>query len=267
MLELRDVALRYDGPRVLEGVDLDLSAGVFASLVGPSGSGKSSLLRAITGLHRPDAGDVTLELPDTQVGFLFQDDALLPWRTAAQNVALGLRIQGADKRVASAEAETWLDRLGVGGFGDRYPRELSGGQRKRVALAQVLALRPRLLLMDEPFASLDAIVRHRVTADLLRWVEAEDITVLLVTHDLEEALALSDVVHLLSQGPQAQIVQSYEVPIPRPRDPLEARTHPAFGDLLKRLWEDLTAVSDAQQAAPEEPRRPQSVRAVAGGAR
>jgi NitT/TauT family transport system ATP-binding protein len=130
--------------------------------------------------------------------------------------------------------------LGLAGFGERFPRALSGGQRKRVALAQVLALRPRLLLMDEPFASLDAIVRHRITQDLLDLVEGEKISVLLVTHDLEEALVLSDVVYLLGQGPRARIRQCYAVSIPRPRDIMKARINPSFAPLLERLWRDLS---------------------------
>src|SRR5439155_24189476 len=127
------------------------------------------------------------------------------------------------------------------GLEQRFPRALSGGQRKRVALAQVLALQPRLLLMDEPLASLDAIVRHRITQDLLDLVEGRQISVLLVTHDLEEALVLSDVVYLLSQGPRARIRHSYEVPIGRPRDLVKARADPAFAPLLARLWQDLSA--------------------------
>ena len=133
-----------------------------------------------------------------------------------------------------------MARLGLKGLELRFPRQLSGGQRKRVALAQVLALKPRLLLMDEPFASLDAIVRHRVTQDLLDWVEREGIAVLLVTHDLEEAQALSDVVNLLSRGPRARISHRYPVEIPRPRDLIGVRGHPSFAPLLHRIWADLS---------------------------
>jgi NitT/TauT family transport system ATP-binding protein len=193
------------------------------------------------GLQRPSSGRIeTTGIERHEIGILFQDDALLPWRTALQNVALGLRLRGTEARRAEAEAEAWLDRLGLPGLGSRYPRQLSGGQRKRVALAQVLARRPRLLLMDEPFASLDAIVRARVTQDVVDLVEREGISVLLVTHDLEEAIALSDTVYLLSQGPRAHISQRYAVPIPRPRHLVHARTHPAFGPLLERLWTDLS---------------------------
>ena len=239
MLDIRGLTLAYDGEPVLENLDLHVDAGRFVSLIGPSGSGKSSVLRAITGLQRPQEGEVALDVDDEHVAFLFQDDALLPWRTARDNVALGLRIRGAGKPAARERADTWLDRMGLAGFGDRYPRELSGGQRKRVALAQVLALQPRLLLMDEPFASLDAIVRTRLTKDLLGWVERERLTVLLVTHDLEEAISLSDEVCLLSGGPRARVRERYEVPLPRPRDILAARMHTAFAPLLRTIWRDL----------------------------
>jgi sulfonate transport system ATP-binding protein len=251
MLTVSNLSLSYGGAEpVLEGAGLSVEAGRFVSLVGPSGSGKSSLLRAVMGLQLPSAGRIeTTGLEAREIGILFQDDALLPWRTAVQNVALGLRLRDADRRRATAEAEAWLDRLGLPGLGGRYPRQLSGGQRKRVALAQVLALRPRLLLMDEPFASLDAIVRARVTQDVVDLVEGEGIGVLLVTHDLEEALALSDTVYLLSQGPRARISQCYSVPIPRPRNLVRARTHPAFGPLLGRLWNDLSHEVDGAPRA------------------
>jgi len=240
VLRVAGLSLAYDETTpVLEDASLAIDAGRVVSLVGPSGSGKSSLLRAIMGLERPMAGRIESELGPGEIGILFQDDALLPWRSAIDNVALGLRLRGESRAGALAQAAEWLARLGLGGLGDRYPRALSGGQRKRVALAQVLALKPRLLLMDEPFASLDAITRARVTQDLLTLVEAQRMTVLLVTHDLEEALALSDVVYLLSHGPRARISQRYDVPIPRPRDVVAARTHPAFAPLLAALWRDL----------------------------
>ena len=241
VVRVENLVMRYgDAEPVVEGASLSVAAGEVASLVGPSGSGKSTILRAISGLHRPAGGRIERTLEPRDMGFLFQDDALLPWRTARQNVALGMRLRGVPKAEAEAQAEHWLERLGIGGFGDRYPRQLSGGQRKRVALAQVLSLRPKLLLMDEPFASLDAIVRHRVTQDLLRWVESAGIAVLLVTHDLEEAQALSDTVYLLSRGPRARIRSRYEVQIPRPRDLIAARGHPSFAPLLKHLWNDLS---------------------------
>jgi len=210
------------------------------SLVGPSGSGKSSLLRAAIGLQQPLAGTVEPEVAPSEIGMLFQDDALLPWRSARDNVALGLSFRNVPRKSALVQADYWLDRVGLAGFEHRYPRHLSGGQRKRVALAQVLALTPKLLLMDEPFASLDAIVRARVVQDVATLVAEEQISVLLVTHDLEEAIGLSDSIYLLSQGPRARITQHYQVPLPRPRDPVRARMHPSFAPLYDRLWNDLS---------------------------
>jgi NitT/TauT family transport system ATP-binding protein len=239
VLRVSDLVLGYGQEPVVEGVSLEVSAGKFVSLVGPSGSGKTSILRAINGLLTPRSGGVEVNGGQESLGFLFQDDALLPWRTARDNVALGLRIRKISKSSALLEADGWLNRLGLEGFGHRYPHELSGGQRKRVAIAQILALKPRLLLMDEPFASLDAIVRTRLTQELLAWVEREHLSVLLVTHDLEEALSVSDTVYLLSQGPRARIRNSYSVSIPRPRDIFATRKHPSFTPLLEQLWQDM----------------------------
>lgn len=225
-------------------MSLGVDDGRFVSLVGPSGSGKSSLLRAVIGLQKPLSGTIETDLARSQIGILFQDDALLPWKTARDNVALGLTFNGMESSKALGEADAWLERLGLAGLGERFPRHLSGGQRKRVALAQVLAMKPKLILMDEPFASLDAIVRARVVRDVVALVEREGISVLLVTHDLEEALSLSDEVNLLSRGPRAHITQHYQVTIPRPRDPVHSRTHPAFAPLYERLWADLSREVD-----------------------
>ena len=246
MLRVRDLALGYGAEPVIEGVDLEVAPGKFVSLVGPSGSGKTSILRAVTGLLTPRSGSIELNGSRESLGFLFQDDALLPWRTARENVALGLRIRKQPTAAAESEADAWLARLGLEGFGARFPHELSGGQRKRVAIAQILALKPKLLLMDEPFASLDAIVRTRITQELLNWVELEHLSVLLVTHDLEEALTVSDTVYLLSQGPKARMLNSYHVSIPRPRDIFASRRHPSFEPMLEQLWNDM---SDAMNLA------------------
>jgi len=240
VLRVDELTLAYGSLPVLERASLAVEAGQFISLVGPSGSGKSTLLRAIMGLQAPSAGRIESDYRPGEIGILFQDDALLPWRSALDNVALGLRLQGRARAEAIEISRAWLERLGLRGLGERFPRELSGGQRKRVALAQVLARQPKLLLMDEPFAALDAIVRVRVSQDLVRLVDSQHISVLLVTHDLEEALALSDVVYLLSQGPRAHISAHYPVDIPRPRDVVQARTHASFAPLLARLWRDLS---------------------------
>ena len=242
------MTLSYGGEPVLEGASIAVGDGQFVSLVGPSGSGKSSLLRAVIGLQQPSAGTVDPEVAQREIGMLFQDDALLPWKTARENVALGLGFCGVERAAALAQADDWLARLGLAGFEHRFPRHLSGSQRKRVALAQVLAMKPKLLLMDEPFASLDAIVRARIIQDVAELVEREHISVLLVTHDLEEAISLSDQVYLLSQGPRARLTRDYAVPIPRPRDPVRARTHPAFAPLYEQIWNDLSREVDRDQA-------------------
>jgi NitT/TauT family transport system ATP-binding protein len=247
VLRVRDLAVGYGAEPVIEGVNLEVAPGKFVSLVGPSGSGKTSILRAVSGLLTPRSGGIELNGSSDSLGFLFQDDALLPWRTARENVALGLRIRKLPTKAAESEANAWLARLGLEGFGARFPHELSGGQRKRVAIAQILALKPKLLLMDEPFASLDAIVRTRITQELLNWVEREHLSVLLVTHDLEEALTVSDTVYLLSQGPKARVVNSYNVSIPRPRDIFASRKHPNFAPLLERLWNDMSSAMNGAE--------------------
>jgi NitT/TauT family transport system ATP-binding protein len=247
VLRVRDLAVGYGAEPVIEGVNLEVAPGKFVSLVGPSGSGKTSILRTVSGLLTPRSGGIELNGSRESLGFLFQDDALLPWRTARENVALGLRIRKLPTKAAESAADAWLARLGLGGFGERFPHELSGGQRKRVAIAQILALKPKLLLMDEPFASLDAIVRTRITQELLNWVEREHLSVLLVTHDLEEALTVSDTVYLLSQGPRARILASYNVAIPRPRDIFASRKHPNFAPLLERLWNDMSGAMNGAE--------------------
>ena len=249
LLRIRGLSVGFGGPPIIEGLDLDVGAGQFVSLIGPSGSGKTSILRVVTGLLEPLQGAVDLGVAQPDVGFLFQDDALLPWRTVRQNVALGLRIRDVPPADADARADHWLATLGLDGYGDRFPAQLSGGQRKRVAIAQVLALRPQLLLMDEPFAALDAIVRTRITQELLDWVERDRLTVLLVTHDLEEAICASDAVAVLGHGPRAAMRARHAVDIPRPRDVLDAKRHPAFGPLLRTLWNDLTAGDPTARAA------------------
>jgi NitT/TauT family transport system ATP-binding protein len=245
------VTISYGGEPVLLGATLAVGEGQFVSLVGPSGSGKSSLLRAAIGLQPLLAGTVSCEVAAADVGILFQDDALLPWKTARENVALGLTLRGTPRRDALERADRWLARIGLEGFGNRFPRHLSGGQRKRVAIAQVLVREPKLLLMDEPFASLDAIVRARVVQDVAALFERERISVLLVTHDLEEAISLSDQIYLLSRGPRARVRRDYLTELPRPRDPVRARMDPAFAPLYERIWDDLSReVDDFRDEVP-----------------
>jgi NitT/TauT family transport system ATP-binding protein len=243
MLTIEGLSLGFGGTPILDCVDLRVDSGQIVSLVGPSGSGKSTILRAVMGLHPVLSGSIALGVPRDQVGMLFQDDALLPWRSAQENVALGLRARGVAAGERIRQANDWLHRMNLAGLESRYPGRLSGGQRKRVALAQVMVLEPKFILMDEPFGALDAIVRHRITQDLLTLVESRGITVLLVTHDLEEALALSDAVYLLSAGPRARIAAHHVVDLPRPRDLSAVHADPRFGPMVARLWADLSVAA------------------------
>jgi NitT/TauT family transport system ATP-binding protein len=252
LIRLRGVEKRYKGGvAALAGVDLDIAEGEFLSLLGPSGCGKTTLLRIIAGLAKPSAGRVeaSAKAGGGGIGFVFQEPTLMPWASVFDNVYLPLQLAGSSRAAAAAAVESAIVRVGLAGFEGTYPRALSGGMKMRVSIARALVTAPRLLLMDEPFASLDAITRARVTQDLLTLVEAEHMTVLLVTHDLEEALALSDVIYLLSHGPRAGISQRYDVPIPRPRDVVTARTHPAFAPLLAALWRDLSREVAGDMAA------------------
>ncbi|RZM14024.1 MAG: ABC transporter ATP-binding protein, partial [Sphingomonas sp.] len=172
-------------------------------------------------------------------GYLFQQDALMPWKTVLDNVAIPLTIAGTAKREAADRAGEWLARVGLSAFADRYPHMLSGGQRKRVGLAQVLIRNPRILLMDEPFGPLDAQTRVIMGGLLLDLWSAERKAVMFVTHDLEEAIALSDRVVIMSAGPRARIIGDYEIPISRPREIADVRLDPLFHDIHREIWNAL----------------------------
>lgn len=229
----------------VKDLSLTVQRGEFVSIVGPSGCGKSTILYVVAGLRAPYDGSVTVldqkitgKQVHPDVGFVFQRDALLPWKTALQNVALGLRYRGVAKRRAESDATEWLARVGLAGFGDSYPSQLSGGMRKRVAIAASLALRPSVLLMDEPFSALDAQTRNLMENDLLSlWAETQQ-TVLFVTHDLEEAVGLSDRVVTLTRGP-GTVLSDRRVELSRPRDLLELRFDPGFTRMHEQLWDDL----------------------------
>jgi NitT/TauT family transport system ATP-binding protein len=229
----------------VEGASLDVADGEFVSIVGPTGCGKSTLLNVAAGLLAPSAGSVrifgaALDGLNRAAGYLFQADALFPWKTAVENVAIGLEIAGADGD-ARERAEGWLRRVGLAGFGGRYPHMLSGGQRKRVGLAQVLIRDPKILLMDEPFGPLDAQTRQIMGNLLLDLWSADRKAVLFVTHDLEEAIALSDRVVIMSAGPAARIIGDWRVPLGRPRDIGEVKLEPAFHELHRDIWHTLKA--------------------------
>ncbi len=228
----------------LDGVDLGVREGEFVAIVGPTGCGKTTLLNLVAGLLPPDAGRVevfgeSLNGLNRHATYLFQQDVLLPWKTAEENVMLGLLFRRVPREEARSRARAWLARVGLKGFEDRYPHQLSGGMRKRVALAQSLIVNPQILLMDEPFAALDVQTRQIMENDLLRIWQEERKTVLFVTHDLEEAIALSDRVVVLSAGPAARPIAEFPVDLPRPRDVAEVRLVPVFQDLFRRIWAEL----------------------------
>lgn len=260
-VRLEDVAIAFalKGAKryvAVEGIDLAVRPGEFVAVVGPTGSGKSTLLNAAAGLLKPAAGRVRIfgdPLPglNARAGYLFQADALMPWKTALDNVAVALEPQGVSRSEARARARDWLGRVGLATFVDRYPHMLSGGQRKRVALAQMLIRDPEILLMDEPFGPLDAQTRQIMGNLLLELWAANRKAVIFVTHDLEEAIALADRVVVLSAGPAAGIVGDFPVPLARPRDISETRLEPAFHDLYKEIWSCLRVeVSRAYAAGP-----------------
>lgn len=239
--------------RAVAGIELAVARHEFVAIVGPTGCGKSTLLNAAAGLLKPSAGSVEiLGAPlvglNARAGYLFQADALMPWKTALDNVAVALEPQGVKRAEAVERARAWLARVGLKNFADRYPHMLSGGQRKRVALAQMLIRDPQILLMDEPFGPLDAQTRQIMGNLLLSLWSASDQTgdqggdrkaVLFVTHDLEEAIALADRVIVMSAGPAAGIVGDFRVDLPRPRDIAEIRTEPAFHQIHKAIWASL----------------------------
>jgi len=223
---------------------LDVADGEFVAIVGPTGCGKSTLLNVTAGLIRPAAGTTRifgtpLTRLNLQAGYLFQADALFPWKSVLENVAIGLEISGTSRAAAHDQARQWLTRVGLGGFEARYPHMLSGGQRKRVALAQVLIRNPKILLMDEPFGPLDAQTRQIMGNLLLELWHADRKAVLFITHDLDEAIALADRVVIMSAGPRSNIIGDWRVPLPRPRDIAEVRLLPEFHELNREIWSKL----------------------------
>jgi NitT/TauT family transport system ATP-binding protein len=225
----------------VERADLAVAAGEFVAIVGPTGCGKSTLLNVAAGLLRPAAGsvrifDAPLARLNHQAGYLFQADALFPWKTALENVAIGPEAAGVSSVEARANAKTWLRRVGLENFASRYPHMLSGGQRKRVGLAQVLIRDPKILLMDEPFGPLDAQTRQIMGNLLLELWHADRKAVLFVTHDLEEAIALADRVVIMSAGPNSKIIGDWRVPLARPRDISEVRLEKEFHELHREIW-------------------------------
>jgi NitT/TauT family transport system ATP-binding protein len=246
-LSLINVACRFaptDGKpafTAISNTSLTVMPGEFVAVVGPTGCGKSTLLNLAAGLLEPSQGSVqvfgsTLTTVSPRVGYMFQADALMPWRTALQNTVVGLEYRGMPRKQLNAIGEQWLRRVGLSDFGDRYPHQLSGGMRKRVALAQTLALDPDIILMDEPFSALDIQTRQLMENELLELWQEKRKAVLFITHDLDEAIALGDRVMGMSAGPAAHPVGEFRIDLPRPRDVAEIRSDARFVDLHAQIW-------------------------------
>jgi sulfonate transport system ATP-binding protein len=247
-IELRNVSRRFvtsDGKSLtaLRDFDMTVRRGEFCAVVGPTGCGKSTTLTLIAGLAAPSAGEVRVKGKpvagiDPRIGFVFQQDAVFPWRNVLDNVAAGPLFRGETKRKALDRARDWVRRVGLAGFEAHYPHQLSGGMRKRVALAQTFINGPTILLMDEPFSALDVQTRVLMQDELLRLWSETSASVVFVTHDLEEAIALADRVFVLTAGP-ATVKSVYHIDLPRPRVTAEVRYQPRFIELSQLIWHNL----------------------------
>lgn len=243
-LKVENLSKKFDTPNgeilALNKINFQIFRREFISVIGPSGCGKTTLIRILAGLDFPSSGNVFLEGkkmegPGAERGMVFQDYTLFPWLSVKKNVMFGLEIKGLGKLKAEAEAMEWLDIVGLGKFADAYPEQLSGGMKQRVAIARSLANRPEILFLDEPFGALDAQTRSSMQAYLLKIWQNVDVTVFFVTHDLDEAIYLSDRILVLRANP-GEIDELIEVPVPRPRAPGQFLT-PEFLATKKRLEE------------------------------
>ena len=248
-IELINVSRRFLSPTgksltALRDFTMTVERGEFVAVVGPTGCGKSTTLNLVTGLASPSAGEVrVMGAPvkgiDPRIGFVFQTDALFPWRTVIENVMAGPLFRGKPKAQPQASARDWLARVGLARFEQHYPHQLSGGMRKRVALAQTLVLDPDIILMDEPFSALDIQTRQLMENEVLDLWSAKKKAVLFITHDLDEAIAMSDRVVVLSAGPATHPIGEFAIDLARPRDVAEVRTQPRFVELHTQIWEVL----------------------------
>lgn len=244
MVDIRDVTMAFGNFVAVENVNLAVRDGEFLAVVGPTGCGKSTILNAVAGLLAPARGGVTIDGVPVKgaggdIGYLFQQDALLPWKTALENVELGLLFRGTPAAERRTRALEWMAKVGLKGFEDRYPPQLSGGQRKRVQMAQALITKPKVILMDEPFSALDIHTRHLMQNELLKLWGEDRRAVVMITHDLEEAIALGDRVVVLAAGPRSRVIDSFDVTLPRPRDVAEIKLDPQFMELYRSIWASL----------------------------
>ncbi|PNS08703.1 ABC transporter ATP-binding protein [Solilutibacter silvestris] len=249
-IELDNVTRRFVSPEgriipALRDFNMQVQPGEFCAIVGPTGCGKSTTLGMITGLAPPTAGEVRIDgTPvhgiDPRIGFVFQSDAVFPWQNVLDNVAAGPLFRGIDKAVAYDSAREWVRRVGLSGFESHYPHQLSGGMRKRVALAQTFINNPSIILMDEPFSALDVQTRALMQNELLDLWSSNGAAVVFVTHDIDEAIVLADRVFVLTKGP-GTVKSTYTIDLPRPRVVEEVRYTPEFLDLSRRIWRDLAS--------------------------
>src|SRR5438128_1687996 len=247
-IDLRGVTKRFLTPSggvytALRDLNLTVQAGEFCAVVGPTGCGKSTTLALISGLEPASEGEVeVLGKPvrgiAEHIGYVFQTDAVFPWKTVLDNVAAGPRYHGRPTSEAQSTAREWISRVGLSGFEDSYPYQLSGGMRKRVALAQSLINGPQILLMDEPFSALDVQTRSLMENELLGLWSSTSASVVFVTHDLEEAISMSDRVFVITAAP-GTVKSNYKVDLPRPRNVAEIRFQPRFTEIYEEIWKDL----------------------------
>ena len=247
LLSIEGVSKEYlaRGKRVvaLESIDLDVAESEFVTIVGPSGCGKSTMLNLIVGLLRSSSGRITFRGAPidgicTRIGYVTQKDNLLPWRTLVENVEIALEIRGVENNARRNAARDYIERVGLGGFEEHYPHELSGGMRQRANIIRTLIYDPELILMDEPFGPLDAQTRIVLQDQLLKLWSASKKTIIFITHDLIEAIALADRVVLMSSRP-GKIKSIEDVAIPRPRDVFRIHESEQFRDVYERLWQQL----------------------------
>jgi NitT/TauT family transport system ATP-binding protein len=247
-IELRNVTKRFRTPTgeaytAIRDLSLSVAPGEFCAIVGPTGCGKSTTLGLISGLERPSAGEaLVMGKPvqgiDAGIGYVFQSDAVFPWKNVLSNVATGPHFRGVAKKEANERARDWIARVGLTGFESHFPHQLSGGMRKRVALAQTFINEPHILLMDEPFSALDVQTRTLMEDELLNLWSNSSASVVFVTHDLEEAISLADRVCVITSGP-GTVKGIYTIDLPRPRNVADIRFEPRFVELYQQIWEDL----------------------------
>lgn len=244
MVAVNTVTMSFGNYVAVDQIDLMVADGEFLAIVGPTGCGKSTILNAMAGLLKPASGTVSIDGNSVSgvrndIGYLFQQDALLPWKTALDNVILGPMFQSMGAESYHPLAMQWLAKVGLKGFEHRYPHQLSGGQRKRVQMAQALICEPKVILMDEPFSALDVHTRHLMQNELLRLWQDQRCAVVMITHDLEEAIALGDRVVVLAAGPRSRVIDSFPVPLERPRDVAEIKLDQRFTTLYRKIWSSL----------------------------